>query len=122
MVNDQLARIPSSLRLRCFTNRTHCVAQAALGELTFESEAADRLRVELRSAQRQVADLLQQLQQSADQLQSAQEAQVQAQKLAADASHGSEEQQRAEKQLQVRQLSLEFKFCFCTAGSVRVNN
>ena len=75
--------------------------QAALGELTFESEAADRLRGELRSANRQVAQLQQQLQDSAGQLQAAEEAAAQARQLASDASHGTEEQQRAEKQLQV---------------------
>lgn len=76
--------------------------QAALGELTFESEAADRLRGELRSAQRQVTDLQHQLQQSAEQVQAAQQAQAQAQQLAAEVSHGTQEQQRVEKQLQVR--------------------
>ena len=75
--------------------------QAALGELTFESEAADRMRGEVRSAQRQVNDLQHQLQQSAQQVQSAQQAQAQAQQLAADASNGTQEQQRIEKQLQV---------------------
>ncbi|KAL0048136.1 hypothetical protein WJX82_008657 [Trebouxia sp. C0006] len=74
--------------------------QAALGELTFESEAADRMRGEVRSAQRQVDDLQHQLQQSAEQVQAAQQAQAQAQQLAADASNGTQEQQRIEKQLQ----------------------
>lgn len=74
--------------------------QAALGELTFESEAADRMRGEVRSAQRQVDDLQHQLQQSAEQVQSAQQAQAQAQQLAADASSSTQEQQRIEKQLQ----------------------
>lgn len=78
--------------------------QAALGELTFESEAADRLRGELRSANRQVAQLQQQLQDSARQLQVTEEAAAEARQLASDASHGSEEQQRAEKQLQVELL------------------
>ena len=80
--------------------------QAALGELTFESEAADRLRGELRSANRQVAQLQQQLQESAGQLQTAEEAAAQARQLASDANHGSEEQQKAEKQLQVELLLL----------------
>ena len=59
------------------------------------------MRGEVRSAQRQVDDLQHQLQQSAEQVQSAQQAQVQAQQLAADASNGTQEQQRIEKQLQV---------------------
>ena len=83
--------------------------QAALGELTFESEAADRLRGELRSANRQVAQLQQQLQESAGQLQAAEEAAAQARQLAADASHGTEEQQRSEKQLQVELLLLQLQ-------------
>ncbi|DBA84917.1 TPA: hypothetical protein ACH3X1_005929 [Trebouxia sp. C0004] len=74
--------------------------QAALGELTFESEAANRMRGEVRSAQHQVDHLQHQLQQSAQQVQSAQQAQAQAQQLAADASNGTQEQQRLEKQLQ----------------------
>ena len=80
--------------------------QAALGELTFESEAADRMRGEVRSAQRQVNDLQHQLQQSTEQVQSAQQAQAQAQQLAADASNGTQEQQHIEKQLQVSQQML----------------
>lgn len=80
--------------------------QAALGELTFESEAADRLRGELRSANRQVAQQQQQLHECAGQLQAAEEAAAQARQLASDASHGTEEQQRAEKQLQVQLLLL----------------
>ncbi len=59
------------------------------------------MRGEVRSAQRQVDDLQHQLQQSAEQVQSAQQAQAQAQQLAADASNGTQEQQRIEKQLQV---------------------
>lgn len=78
--------------------------QAALGELTFESEAADRLRSELRSATRQVAQLEQQLQEAAGQLQAAEAAAAQARQLASDASHGSEEQRTAEKLLQVLPL------------------
>lgn len=81
------------------------VLQAALGELTFESEAADRLRTELRSATRQVAQLEQQLRESAGQLQAAEEAAAQARQLASDASHGSEEQRTLEKQLQVLVLT-----------------
>ena len=77
------------------------VLQAALGELAFESEAADRLRSELRSATRQVAQLEQQLQDAAGKLQAAEEAAAQARQLASDASLGSEEQRTAEKQLQV---------------------
>ncbi len=59
------------------------------------------MRGEVRSAQRQVDDLQHQLQQSAEQVQAAQQAQAQAQQLAADASNGTQEQQRIEKQLQV---------------------
>ena len=79
--------------------------------MTFESEAADRLRGELRSANRQMAELQQQLQESAIQLHAAEEAAAQARQLAADASHGTEEQQRAEKQLQVQLLLL--PGCLC---------
>lgn len=58
-----------------------------------------------------MAELQQQLQESAIQLHAAEEAAAQARQLAADASHGTEEQQRAEKQLQVQLLLL--PGCLC---------
>ncbi len=100
----QSCAVVVALTSRCSSNEhawTAGALQAALGELTFESEAADRMRGEVRSAQRQVDDLQHQLQQSAEQVQSAQQAQAQAQQLAADASNGTQEQQRIEKQLRV---------------------
>ena len=75
--------------------------QAALGELTFESEAADRLRAELRSAQEQAAGLQQQLHQSQQQVQAGQDDLRDARQAAADASSGTEDQHRLERQLQV---------------------
>lgn len=78
-----------------------CGWQAALGELTFESEAADRLRAELRSAQKQAADVQQQLHQSQQQVQAGQDALRDAQQAAAEASSGTEEQQRLERHVQV---------------------
>lgn len=100
----QSCAVAVALTSRCSSNKHAWAAdavQAALGELTFESEAADRMRGEVRSAQRQVDDLQHQLQQSAGQVQSAQQALAQARQLAADASSGTMEQQRIEKQLQV---------------------
>ena len=80
--------------------------QAALGELTFESEAADRLRAELRAAQEQATDLQQQLQLSQHQVQAGQDTLRDVQQAAADASRGSEQQQRVERQLQVNKQCL----------------
>ena len=75
--------------------------QAALGELTFESEAAAGLRAEVRAAQKQASSLQQQLHHSQQQVQASQDALKAAQQAAVDASQGTEEQQRVERQLQV---------------------
>ena len=79
----------------------HTCLQAALGELTFESEAATGLRAELRAAQEQASSLQQQLQQSQQQVQQSEDALRDAQQAVAAASHGTGEQQRVQKQLQV---------------------
>ena len=86
--------------------------QAALGELTFESEAATGLRAELRAAQEQASSLQQQLQQSHQQVQQSENALGDAQQAVAAASHGTEEQQRVQKQLQVcSYLSADIVWC-----------
>lgn len=75
--------------------------QAALGELTFESEAAGGLRAELRAAQQEAASLQQQVQQSQQEVQDGQAAVRAAQQAAADASQGTHQHLRLERQLQV---------------------
>ncbi len=81
--------------------RIHAWLQTALGELTFESEAAERLRGELRAAERQQGALQQQVAAAQAAAEAAQQAQRDAQADAEQARHAVQLQNDSDRQLQV---------------------
>ena len=80
----------------------HAWLQTALGELTFESEAAERLRGELRAAERQQGALQQQVAAAQAAAEAAQQAERAARAEAEEARRTVQLQSDSDRQLQVR--------------------
>ena len=79
----------------------HAWLQTALGELTFESEAAERLRGELRAAERQQGALQQQVTAAQAAAKAAQQAEREARAEAEEARRAVQLQSDSDRQLQV---------------------